>query len=126
MLRVSAEYANYRRRAARDIGQAGEKAVAKAATALLEIADDVERARAAGQLEGVVRGIGEKLEAAISGMGLEKYGQTGDAFNPEMHDAPTLVHSHDVNEATVLDVYQSGYRMNGRVVRAARVSVAVP
>jgi molecular chaperone GrpE len=122
--RVHAEYANYRRRVDRDRELVKENAVGGVLSELLPIVDDVERARQHGELEGAFKTVGEALEVALARIGLEKYGEAGEAFDPNVHEAITHQASEVMPEPTVVAVYQPGYRFAGRVLRPARVAVA--
>jgi molecular chaperone GrpE len=122
--RVHAEYANYRRRVDRDRELVKANAVGGVINELLPVIDDIDRARQHGELEGAFKTVGEALEAALTRLGLEKYGEAGEAFDPTVHEALTTASRDDVTEPTVVSVYQPGYRYAGRVLRPARVAVA--
>jgi molecular chaperone GrpE len=68
--------------------------------------------------------VGESLEATVTRIGLEKFGQEGEPFDPNIHEALTHQESDEVSEPTVVAVYQPGYRYAERVLRPARVAVA--
>ena len=126
--RVSAEYANYRKRVERDRVAVVEMATAGVLNGLLPILDDVERARSHGDLTGGFQAVGEALEALTAKLGLERFGEVGEPFDPSVHEA--LMQAEPDPSATVAVcamVLQPGYRLSGgRVLRAARVSVAEP
>jgi molecular chaperone GrpE len=122
--RVHAEYANYRRRVDRDRELVKENAVGGVLSELLPIVDDVDRARQHGELEGAFKTVGEALETALARIGLEQFGEAGEPFDPNVHEALTHETSDEVSEPTVMSVYQPGYRFAGRVLRPARVAVA--
>lgn len=122
--RVHAEYANYRKRVERDREVMQEMAVGAAITELLPVVDDIERAREHGELEGAFRAVGEALEAALAKLGLEKFGASGEEFDPTVHEALTSEDNDAVSVPTVTSVYQPGYRYAGRILRPARVAVA--
>lgn len=124
--RVQAEYANYRRRVDRDRQAVVEQATAAVLAALLPVLDDIGRARAHGELEGGFRSVAETLESTLSKLGLERYGEPGDPFDPTVHEAITHGYSPDVDQVTCVDVLQPGYRAGGRVLRPALVAVAEP
>ena len=121
--RVAAEYANYRRRVERDREAQRDAAIASVIAELLAILDDVERARDHGELTGGFKSVGDALQAVAEKFGLEAFGETGEAFDPAMHEAMTSESSDDVSEPTVHVVYQVGYRLRGRLLRPARVGV---
>jgi len=99
-------------------------AVGAALAELLPVLDDIERAREHGELEGAFRTVGENLEAALAKLGLEKFGASGEEFDPMVHEALTTEENDAVSTPTVTTVYQPGYRFADRVLRPARVAVA--
>lgn len=124
--RLSAEYANYRRRVERDRAAVRDVAVATVVSELLPVLDDIGRAREHGELEGAFRAVGEALEQTVTKLGVETYAEAGEAFDPTVHEALSAVPSAAAIEPTVLEVYQPGYRFAGRIIRPARVIVAQP
>jgi molecular chaperone GrpE len=124
--RVHAEYANYRKRVERDRELVRETAVATTLAELLPVLDDIGRAREHGELDGAFKAVGEALESAVTRMGLERFGEVGDPFDPTRHEALTHEHRDDVDQPVCIAVYQPGYTFGGRVVRPARVGVAEP
>lgn len=124
--RLQAEYVNYRKRVERDRVAVREQAIAGVLTDLLPILDSVDKAREHDELVGAFKSVGESLETTLGKLGLERYGAVGDPFDPNVHEALTHVPSADVEEESVLEVYQPGYRIGERVVRPARVVVAGP
>lgn len=126
--RVSAEYANYRKRVDRDRIAVVEMATAGLLAGLLPLLDDIERARQHGDLTGAFKGVGEGLEGITGKLGLERFGSVGDAFDPAVHEA--IMAAPEDPTATVAvcaQVVQQGYRMTGgRILRPARVAVAEP
>ena len=95
-------------------------------TELLPVLDDIGRARIHGELEGGFKLVGESLEATVARLGLETFGEVGEAFDPMVHEAIAHSHSDEVTEATCVEVFQPGYRLRDKVVRPARVAVAEP
>ncbi len=124
--RLQAEYANYRRRVDRDREAVREAALASVLTGLLPILDDIGRAREHGEVSGGFKSVAEALEATVEKLGLSRFGEVGELFDPTVHEA--LVHSYsgEVSETTCVEVFQPGYRIGSRVVRPARVAVADP
>jgi molecular chaperone GrpE len=124
--RLQAEYVNYRRRVDRDRDVARDTAIAAVLEALLPVLDDIGRARDHGDLDGAFKTVAENLEAVVTRLGLERYGEAGEPFDPAVHEA--LLHSHDdaVSEPTCVQVLFPGYRFKDRILRAARVAVAEP
>ena len=93
---------------------------------LLPVLDDIDRAREHGELEGGFKAVADSLERTVSGLGLVRFGEPGDAFDPNLHDALMHAHSPDVTMTTCQSIIQAGYRIGDRVVRAARVTVVDP
>lgn len=124
--RVQAEYANYRKRVERDRAAVREMATAQVVGELLPILDDIGRAREHEELNGGFKAVGEALEATATKLGLERYAEQGDEFDPNVHEALTLVPVPNISAQTVIEVFQPGYRMGERVLRPARVVVGEP
>jgi molecular chaperone GrpE len=124
--RVSAEYANYRKRVERDRQAVREQAVANVLSGLLPVLDDIGRAREHGELVGGFKSVAESLEAAVTKLGLDSFGENGEPFDPKVHEALMHSYSTDVAEPTCVQVLQPGYRVGERILRPARVAVAEP
>ena len=124
--RLQAEYANYRKRVERDRAVAGEIAVAGVLSELLSTLDDIERAAQHGELAGGFKSVSDQLIATTTKLGLEKYGQDGDEFDPQIHEALMHETSADVTVATASKILQPGYKFKERVLRPARVAVTDP
>ena len=124
--RLQAEYANYRKRVERDRAVAGEIAVAGVLTELLSTLDDIDRAAQHGELTGGFKSVSDQLIATTTRLGLEKYGQDGDEFDPQIHEALMHETSADVKVATASKILQPGYKFKERVLRPARVAVVDP
>lgn len=125
--RLTAEYANYRKRVDRDREAVKEQSKAEVLGAFLDVLDDIGRARDHGELEASgFRSVAEAIERTVSKFGLERYGEVGDPFDPTVHEA--LLHSYaaDVSEPTCTTILQPGYRVGDRILRAARVAVTEP
>ncbi len=124
--RLKAEYDNYRRRVERDRFAVGEQALAVVLAGLLPVLDDIGRARAHGELQGGFRSVAEALESTLGKLGLQAFGQPGEPFDPNVHEALMQTLSPDVTEPTAVDVLTPGYRLGERILRPARVAVASP
>ncbi|MEU8802455.1 nucleotide exchange factor GrpE [Spirillospora sp. NPDC048819] len=124
--RLKAEYDNYRRRVERDRVAVREQAVGQVLSELLPVLDDIGRARDHDELTGGFKSVAESLEAVTGKLGLVRYGEKGEPFDPTVHEALMHSLSPDVTETSVVDVLQPGYRMGERILRAARVAVADP
>lgn len=124
--RVTAEYANYRKRVERDRAAQGEQATASVLSALLPVLDDLDRAREHGDLVGPFASVAEQLSTALNKFGLTAFGDKGDAFDPNRHEAVAHLTSADVTEPTCIDVMRRGYELGNRMLRPALVAVADP
>ncbi|HEY6278418.1 MAG TPA: nucleotide exchange factor GrpE [Streptosporangiaceae bacterium] len=124
--RMTAEYANYRKRVERDRVAVREQALANVLAGLLPVLDDIGRAREHGELVGGFKSVADSLEAAVAKLGLDSFGEAGEPFDPKIHEA--LLHSYasDVTEPTCVQILQPGYRVGDRILRPARVAVAEP
>ena len=119
--RLSAEYANYRRRVERD--RAGVIAGAKAEVAekLLPLMDDMQLAESHGDLTGPLKAANDKLQSVLAAIKVESFGAEGDEFNPELHEA---VQDTSSGETKVLGtVLRKGYRLGDRILRTAMVII---
>lgn len=130
-LRSQAEAENTRRRASRDVENAHKYALEKFSADLLPVLDSLEKAvEVAGQSEGadsIAQGVELSLKLFLSVLekhGIERIDPTGEPFDPQVHEAMTMVPSAHAEPNSVLEVMQAGYLLNGRVVRAAKVVVA--
>ncbi len=127
LLRLQAEYVNYRKRVERDRAVAGEMAVIGVLNSLLPVLDDVDAARQHGDLtDGPFAAIATKLENALKTYGLVRIDETGVEFDPTIHEALIQQPGEDLEVDTVSQVLRSGYKSGDRVLRAAQVIVAVP
>lgn len=123
--RVSAEYANYRRRADRDRESALLSAKVAFVSDLLIVLDDFERAQQHGDLTGAFKAAADKVVGVVNKLGLEAFGAEGELFDPALHEAV----QHEPADAagptvTVLSsVLRRGYRIADRVLRPAMVTV---
>lgn len=129
VLRVQAEMENVRRRAARDVDNASKYALEKFARELLVIVDNLERALAQST-EGsqtLREGIELTFQSLVST--LERFGVVainpqGEPFNPEQHEAMSIIEHPDAAPNSVVTVLQKGFLLNGRLLRPAMVIVA--
>jgi molecular chaperone GrpE len=124
--RVSAEYANYRRRVERDRESVLVGARVQFVAELLTVLDDLDRAEAHGDLTGPFKSVADKLVAVTQKLGLEPFGLEGEPFDPSVHEA--VQHEAgtvDGPTVTVVSaVLRRGYRIADRVLRPAMVTVA--
>jgi len=126
--RVTAEYANYRRRTERERDALRDRATGDAARAFLPVLDDLDRAEAHGDLAegGPLTAIAQKLRGAVAKLGITPYGEKGELFDPHQHDAIFQRESPDVTSPTVSDVVERGYRIGETTLRVAKVVVDTP
>lgn len=131
-LRAQAEIQNVRRRAERDVENAHKFALERFAGDVLSVADSLERGISTLDAED------EALQPARQGLeltlkvlldvfaryNLEQIDPQGEPFNPELHEAMTMIPVPDAEPNTVVDVLEKGYRLNGRLIRPARVVVS--
>ena len=120
--RVSAEFANYRRRMDRERTAGIEQAKAKVLAELLPVVDDLDRARDHGDLaEGPLKAFADKMVALLASQGVEQFGDEGDAFDPNVHEA--VQDESEGGEPVLGTVLRKGYRMGERTLRTAMVIV---
>ncbi|HEY0643041.1 MAG TPA: nucleotide exchange factor GrpE [Nocardioides sp.] len=125
--RLSAEYANYRKRVDRDRQLVAETAAYKALAPVVEVLDTIDRAKEHGELEGGLKAVADQLERVVGASGLVRFGEPGDAFDPTLHEALShLGTDPEVQVTTVKHVAKGGYKIGERVVRAAQVLVVDP
>ena len=125
--RLQAEFLNYKRRVERDRDLVRQNAVFTVLTPMLDVLDSIDRARESGELEGGFKGVAEQLERIVNGLGLSKFGEPGDPFDPTRHEALSHVGvDPEVDVVTCKHIAKSGYRIGDRVVRAAQVLVVDP
>lgn len=123
--RERAQFANYKRRTEEE--KQGRVAYGKQVLIekLLPVLDDLERAREHGDLEsGPLRAVADKLAATLTGEGVVKFGEPGDVFDPELHEA--VQNDGSGSEPVLGAVYRSGYRLGEKVIRTAMVTVTDP
>jgi molecular chaperone GrpE len=138
--RTKADFENYRRRAAADSEAAERRAKAALAKQLVPALDNLERAlRAAGVdpddpeqesdtdgggLGHGVRLVYRELRAALANAGVEDYDPTGERFDPEWHEALATRAQEGTESGVVIETLEKGYRLDGQILRAARVVVS--
>jgi len=125
--RLQAEYVNYKLRVERDREVSRNNAIAEVLRAFLPALDDLSRAEVHGDLEGSpFAAVAAKLRAAGEKFGLKQFGEKGDKFDPEFHEALIQTESGEVSVNTVADVVEPGYVLGDRVIRVAKVAVFIP
>jgi molecular chaperone GrpE len=124
--RVTAEYANYRRRVDRDRALVVDQAAERFAAQLFPIVDDIARARDHDELTGGFKLVADRILGLLDGLGVEAFGTQGDPFDPSLHEAVIHDTSADVSVPTATTVLRQGYRRGDRVLRTAMVAVTDP
>ncbi len=131
MTRVQAEMDNLRKRTARDIQNAHKFALESFARELLSVTDSMDlgltAARDADDIASIIEGIeltSKQLFGVLEKFNVEVMDAQGVRFDPEQHEAMTMVPNPDMEPNTVMDVVQKGYTLNGRLLRPARVIVS--
>lgn len=131
MLRMQAEMQNIRRRADLDVEKAHKFGLEKFANEMLNVVDNLERGLAAAPEEEATKAIREGVQMTLDGMigalakfKVEVVNPVNDAFNPEFHQAMTMIETPAAPANTVIDVMQKGYTLNGRLLRPAMVVVS--
>jgi molecular chaperone GrpE len=129
LLRLRAEFDNFRRRTSREVIDAEARAQAQVLSDLLPVLDNLDRALEAAEhheegkvLDGV-RMTRNMFADLLGRAGVEEIGEVGTLFDPNLHEA-VLVQSSEQPEGTVAAVLQRGYRQGERILRAARVAVS--
>ncbi|MGO2936099.1 MAG: nucleotide exchange factor GrpE [Glutamicibacter arilaitensis] len=125
LLRLQAEYVNYRKRVERDRAVARENAVQSVLNTLLPVLDDIDAARAHGDLtDGPFASIANKLDSVLAQHGLERINEAGVEFDPNVHEALLRQAVPEIPVDHVGQVLRTGYRKGTTILRAAQVLVA--
>ena len=127
-LRVAAEYDNFRKRTAKEKEASYSNGKSDAIAKLLPVYDNLERAlnqptEDAAYKKGVEMTMTE-LVKIFTGLGVEIFGQAGDVFDPNLHNAVMHIESEDLAENTISQVFQKGFKLGEKIVRFAMVQVA--
>lgn len=125
--RITAEYANYRKRTEANAELDRQRTVGSVVTSLLGVMDDLDRAEQHGDLEEGTAffTIAQKIRTSMERFGLESFGEKGDVFDPQVHEAIAQLPVPGTEQPTVLDVIERGYRLGLVELRPAKVAVAV-
>lgn len=129
LLRLTAEYANFRKRSEKEKNESFTFATAKAVGEILSVVDNLERALSNEQedYEGLKKGVQmtfDGLMASLEKLGVTVYGESGDQFDPNFHNAVMHIEDESLGENVITEVFQKGYRINDKVVRPAMVKTA--
>ncbi|MDE0527254.1 MAG: nucleotide exchange factor GrpE [Truepera sp.] len=129
-LRARADLENYRRRALQDVERAREAGLDSAVLPVLTVFDDLGRALAVadeedpGKILPGVQSVLTALERNLDTLGIQRLGEVGDPFDPDLHEALTAVPTDDEErKGTIAEVFQAGFKRGDRLVRPARVLV---
>jgi molecular chaperone GrpE len=129
--RTKADFENYRKRVARETAEALARGKAELARQLLPAIDDLERALVAGEdasahaalVQGVAM-VRDELHSRLEGAGVEAFDPTGEKFDPQLHEALSTKPEEGTESGVILETVEKGYRLNGQVLRAAKVVVS--
>ena len=129
-LRARADLENYRRRALQDVERAREAGLDSAILPVLTVFDDLSRALAVadegdpGKILPGVQSVLTALERNLDTLGIQRLGEVGDRFDPDLHEALTAVPTdEEERKGTIAEVFQAGFKRGDRLVRPARVLV---
>jgi molecular chaperone GrpE len=129
--RTRADFENYRKRVAKETSDALARGKAELARSLLPALDNLERALAAGEdasaHEALVEGVAmvrDELHSRLEGAGVESFDPTGERFDPQLHEALSTKPDEGTESGIVLETVERGYRLNGQVLRPAKVVVS--
>jgi molecular chaperone GrpE len=129
--RTRADFENYRKRVNKETSDALARGKAELARELLPVIDNLERALATGSdpaaHEALVEGVGlvlNELRDKLGSAGVESFDPTGEKFDPQLHEALSAQPAEGTESGIVLETMQKGYRLNGQVLRPAKVVVS--
>lgn len=124
--RERAAFVNFRNRAAKEQDRYREHGIVDVLTALLPALDDIDRIRANSDIDESFAAVAAKIDKTFEKFGVEKFGEAGETFDPLKHEAILRKPDVSASEEVVDTVVEAGYRIGERIIRAARVVVAVP
>ena len=124
--RITAEYANYRKRVDRDRELIRDMSTSVALEQLIPILDDISRAREHGDLTGTFSTVADALSTVTKRLGLVEFGKVDEDFDPSIHEALSTMEDESVDSQKVGTVAQVGYKVGERILRPARVVVKQP
>lgn len=126
-LRMMAEYDNFRKRSAKEKEGIYADAYADALKSILPIIDNLEKAAEYKDAEKVSKGVEMILKGAsdaLGKMGVTSFGERGEQFDPNRHNAVMHVEDESLEEGVIVDVFQKGYAKGDKILRYAMVTVA--
>lgn len=129
LLRTAAEYANFRARSAKEKEQMYSNAKSDVVASILPTIDNLERALAQDTTDAdtIIKGVEMTLNglmASLEKLGVEAYGESGDEFDPNLHNAIMHIDDEELGENVITEVFQKGYKINDRIIRPAMVKTA--
>ena len=129
LLRLTAEYSNYKRRSEKEKQDAYVYAKSDTIKALLPVIDNHERALAneTKDYDALKKGVEmtfDNLTAILETLGVEVFGEPGDIFDPNLHNAVIHVEDEEHKNGEIVDVFQKGYKIGDKIVRPAMVKSA--
>lgn len=129
LLRITAEYANFRKRSEKEKSESFSFATAKTVGEILATVDNLERALSNDNedFEALKKGVQmtyDGLMASFEKLGVTAFGEIGDTFDPNFHNAFSHIEDENLGENVIATVYQKGYKINDKVVRPAMVITA--
>ena len=127
--RTKADFENYRKRVSKEASEALARGKAELARELVPVIDNLERALEASpsDSDALVKGVSmvlEELRAKLAAAGVESFDPTGERFDPQLHEALSTRPAEGTEAGTVIETVEKGYRLNGQVLRPARVVVS--
>lgn len=126
-LRMLAEYDNFRRRSQKDRENVYADAYGEALSELLPVLDNIERAVQFADSDNVSQGMSmivSQVKTALEKLGIETFGEIGETFDPNIHNAVMHVDDESMAENVIADIFQRGYKKGDRIIRHAMVKVA--
>ncbi|MEZ3421750.1 MAG: nucleotide exchange factor GrpE [Eubacterium sp.] len=129
LLRITAEYANFRKRSEKEKQDTFVFAKSETIKELLPVIDNLERALANDKedFDGLKKGVEmtfDSLIAILNKIGVEIFGTPGDEFNPNLHNAVMHIEDENYKNGEIVDVFQKGYKINDKIIRPAMVKSA--
>ena len=126
---TAAEYANFRARSAKEKEATYSNAKGNVVSEILPVIDNLERAlsQESEDFEALKKGVQmtmDQLGAARTKLGVEAYGESGDSFDPNFHNAVMHIEDEQFGDIVIVEVFQKGYKINDRVIRPAMVKTA--
>lgn len=129
LLRVTAEYANFRKRSEKEKQDSYVFAKSDTIKELLPVIDNLERALQSEHqdFDGLKKGVEmtfDSLMNTLKKLGVDVYGESGDIFDPNLHNAVMHIEDENLKDGEIVDVFQKGYKIGDRIIRPAMVKSA--